>query len=124
VSDPAFRATVGLDRPATTAYERLMGLGGQWEQSVIPCDRPEMKLAVRRDRTFRLELRSVCSGMRERLSWTGRWSQQDQAVELQLKKPGGGFDSAPCLLSRDGDEEVLTCHLDADLAFEARPVRR
>jgi hypothetical protein len=124
VGDADFRAAVGLDRAATTPYERLMGLGGQWEQSVIPCDRPEIKLALKRARTFRLDFASVCSGSRERLTYTGTWSQANETIELRLKKPGGGFDTAPCLLSRDADEDVLTCHLDADLAFEARPARR
>lgn len=124
VDDPTFRTTVGLDRPPTTPYEHLMGLGGQWEQSVIPCDRPEIKLQLRRTRTFRLDLSSVCSGMRERLSWTGTWTHSTSVVELRLKKPGGGHDTAPCTLSTDSDEDVLTCHLDADLSFEARPARR
>ncbi len=124
VSDARFRTVTGLDRAPTTPYERLMGMGGQWEQSLIPCDRPEMTLTLRRARTFRIDLSSVCSGMRERLSWNGTWTQSGEAVELRLKKPGGGFDAAPCMLSRDKDEDVITCYLDADLAFEARPVRR
>lgn len=124
VSDARFRTVTGLDRTPATPYERLMGLGGQWEQSLIPCDRPEITLTLRRARTFRIDLSSVCSGMRERLSWNGTWAQTGEAVELRLKKPGGGFDAAPCLLSHDKDEDVITCHLDADLAFEARPVRR
>lgn len=124
VANPRFRAVTGLDRAAATPYERLMGLGGEWEQALIPCDRPELKLALRRARTFRIDLATVCSGMREKLSWSGTWAQQGEAIELRLKKPGGGHDAAPCLLSRDGDEDVLTCHLDADLSFEARPARR
>jgi hypothetical protein len=62
--------------------------------------------------------------MRDRLSWTGTWSYKDAAIELRLKKPGGGFDVAPCRLTADGDEDVLTCQVDADLQFEVRPVRR
>jgi hypothetical protein len=124
VSDARFRTVTGLDRAPATPYERLMGLGGQWEQSLIPCDRPEITVTLRRARTFRIDLSSVCSGMRERLSWSGTWAQSGEAVELRLKKPGGGFDTAPCLMSADKDEDVLTCFLDADLRFEARPVRR
>lgn len=124
LDNPTFRSTVGLDRPPSTPYERLMGLGGQWEQSVIPCDRPELKLQLRRTRTFRLDLSSTCSGMRERLSWTGTWTHTSTSLELRLKKPGGGHDIAPCTLTTDADEDVLTCHLDADLSFEARPARR
>src|SRR5690606_31778937 len=30
---PAFREHVGLDRKPATPYERLMGFGGQWEQT-------------------------------------------------------------------------------------------
>ncbi|MBZ0231472.1 MAG: hypothetical protein K8M05_03920 [Deltaproteobacteria bacterium] len=124
VGDAGFRDAVGYDRPAGSAYERLMGLGGQWEQSLTPCDRPEMKLVFKRDRTFRLGFRSTCEGMRESFTMKGTWSMTDVAVELLLKKPGGGHDRAPCLLGTDGDEDTLTCHLDADLSFEARPVRR
>lgn len=124
VGDPGFRTAVGFDRPAGTAYERLMGLGGQWEQSLTPCDRPEMRVTLRRDRTFKLEFRSVCEGMREGFTMKGTWTMTDVAVELHMKRPGGGMDSAPCLIGTDGDEDTLTCHMDADLSFEARPVRR
>jgi hypothetical protein len=125
VGDSGFRDAVGYDRPAGTAYERLMGLGGQWEQSLTPCDRPEMKVTLRRDRTFRLDFRSTCEGMREKFTMKGTWSMTDVAVELRMKRPGGGgMDSAPCLLGTDGSEDTLTCHVDQDLTFEGRPVRR
>jgi hypothetical protein len=124
VGDAGYRTAVGYDRPPGTAYERLMGLGGQWEQALTPCGRPELRLALRRDRTFRLDFRSTCEGMREAFAMKGTWSMTDVAVELLLKRPGGGTDSAPCLIGTDGDEDTLTCHLDADLSFEARPVRR
>jgi hypothetical protein len=124
VANPRFRKAVGLDRPAATPYERLMGMGGEWEQSLTPCDRPEIKVTIRRDRSFRLAFRSVCSGQREGFSLRGTWRQQDFAVELLLPKPGGGVDVAPCLLGRDGGEDTLTCQVDADLSFEGRPVRR
>ena len=125
VADPRFRTAVGYYRPPSTPYERLMGLGGQWEQSLTPCDRPEMKLTLRRDRSFRLDFRSVCEGMRETFSMKGTWTRTDAAVELLMKKAeGNGMDSAPCLLTQDGDEDVLTCHVDADLVFEGRPARR
>lgn len=101
-----------------------MGLGGQWEQALVPCDRPELKLTFRRDRTFRLDFRSVCQGRREGFALKGTWRQTETALELLLAKPGGGHDAAPCLLGRDGDEDTLTCHVDADLSFEGRPVRR
>jgi len=124
VAEPRFRAAVGLDRAAATPYERLMGLGGQWEQSLTPCDRPELKVTLRRDRSFRLDFRSVCEGQREAFTMKGTWTQRDAAIELRLKKPEGGVDAAPCLLGRDRDEDTLTCQLDADLSFEARPARR
>ncbi|MCL4224811.1 MAG: hypothetical protein KJZ91_10155 [Myxococcales bacterium] len=119
-----FRAAVGLDRAPVSPYERLMGLGGQWEQALVPCDRPELKLTFRRDRTFRLDFRSVCQGRREGFALKGTWRQTETALELLLSRPGGGHDAAPCLLGRDGDEDTLTCHVDADLSFEGRPVRR
>lgn len=124
VGDARFRAAVRIDAAAATPYERLMGLGGQWEQSLVPCDRPEIKVTLRRDRTFRLDLRSTCEGMRERFTMKGTWQQRDEAVELLVARPGGGSDSAPCMLGRDRDEDTLTCMIDADLRFEGRPARR
>lgn len=125
VGDARFRAAVGFDRPPATAYERVMGLGGQWEQAIVPCDRPEMKLTFTRDRKLTLQLRTSCSGMRDRVTYRGTWDVSGaDRVHLKLPKLDAGDDIAPCLLVADGDEDLLHCQVDQDLAFEARPVRR
>ncbi len=124
VADPGFRTAVGLDRVGATAYERLMGFGGQWEQSLTPCERPEMKLAFARDRSFRLELKSACQGQRDSFRLKGTWAQRGDLIDLKLAGVAGAVDVAPCQFARDGSEDVLRCQVDEDLAFEGRPVRR
>ncbi len=124
VGDARFRAAVGFDRPPTTTYERVMGLGGLWEQAIVPCDRPEMKLTFSRDRKLTLMLRTSCSGMREKVTYRGTWDAAGDLVHIKLPKLDAGDDIAPCALTADGDEDVLRCQIDQDLGFEARPVRR
>ncbi len=48
-ADAKFRAAVGLDRKSATAYERFMGLGGQWEQVGTACDKATVHLVALRD---------------------------------------------------------------------------
>ena len=124
VGEPRFRAAVGFDRPAASTYERVMGFGGQWEQGLVPCDRPEMKLTFRRDRSFSLVLRLSCQGMRDKVTYRGTWAVAGDAVALKLPKLDTGDDIAPCQLTTDRDEDVLRCQVDDDLSFEARPTRR
>lgn len=124
VGEPRFRAAVGLDRASADPYERIMGLGGEWEQSLVPCDQPEIKLTLRRDRKVTIVLRSACQGMRDKITFRGTWAITGAGIELRLPKLDTGDDAAPCLLARDRDEDVLRCQVDADLGFEARPSRR
>jgi len=124
VGEPRFRAAVGFDAPATSTYARLMGLGGEWEQPLAPCDRPEMRLTLKRDRRFTLQLRTTCQGSRDKVTYRGTWTARGDALTLQLPKPDTGDDQIPCLLAVDGDEDVLRCQVDEELAFEARPSRR
>ena len=124
LANPQFRTAVGLDRDAATPYERLMGFGGQWEQSLVPCDRPEIKLTFGRDRAFRLDFRSTCSGQREGFRLKGTWAMRGDTLELRLTNPDGGVDAAPCRFTRDANEDTLACQVDRDLTFEGRPVRR
>ena len=58
-SDAKFRAAVGLDRKAQTPYERVMGFGGQWEQTGTSCESPEVKLTLQRDRSFKVRIKSA-----------------------------------------------------------------
>ena len=124
VADARFRAAVGLDRKAGSIYERIMGLGGVWEQALVPCEKPEIVITFGRDRVVRMVLRTACEGMREKGTYKGTWATTKTSIELRLPKPGGGNDTAPCTLVADGDEDRLTCALDEDLEFDARPVRR
>ncbi len=124
IGEPRFRAAVGFDAPATSTYARLMGLGGEWEQPLAPCDRPEMRLTLKRDRRFTLQLRTTCQGSRDKVTYRGTWVARGDALTLQLPKPDTGDDQIPCLLAVDGDEDVLRCQVDEELAFEARPSRR
>lgn len=124
VGDARFRAAVGFDRPAQTTYERVMGLGGLWEQSIVPCDRPELKLTFGRDRKLALVLRTSCSGSRDKVAYRGTWDVAGATVQIKLPKLDTGDDIAPCTLTPDDDEDVLRCQIDRDLSFEARPVRR
>lgn len=124
VSDARFRAAVRLDAAPATVYERLMGLGGQWEQALMPCDRPEIKLALKRDRSLSLVVRTACQGMRDKVSFRGTWAPTADGLELRLPGLDGGHDAAPCGLARERDEDALTCAVDADLTFTARPSRR
>ena len=114
----------GFDRAATATYERLMGLGGEWEQPLAPCDRPELRLTLRRDRRFTLQLRTSCQGSRDKVTYRGTWAATGDALTLQLPKPDTGDDQIPCRLAVDKDEDVLRCQVDEELAFEARPSRR
>lgn len=124
VSEPRFRAAVGFDAPATSTYARLMGLGGEWEQPLAPCDRPELRLTLKRDRRFTLQLRTSCQGSRDKVTYRGTWVARGDALTLQLPKLDTGDDQFPCLLAVDGDEDVLRCQVDEELSFEARPSRR
>jgi hypothetical protein len=101
-----------------------MGLGGAWEQGLMPCDRPEIKLTLKRDRSLALVVRTACQGMRDKVSFRGTWAPTATGLELRLPALDGGHDAAPCRLARDGDEDALTCAVDADLTFTALPSRR
>lgn len=122
--DARFRDAVGLDRKAGSVYERIMGLGGVWEQTLVPCEQPEIVVTFTRDRVVRLALRTACEGMREKGAYKGSWVEKGGAIEIRLPKPGGGHDLAPCTLTVEADEDRLSCQLDDDLHLVARPVRR
>jgi hypothetical protein len=126
-ADPKFRAAVGLDRAAATPYERLMGLGGQWEQSGTSCDKPEVHLRVMRDHAFKLQVRTVCEGSILDTPFKGTWRIDGDMIVLTV--PTGGRqatakDDAPCRFERTGDEDSLRCSLGRDLEFVVLPTRR
>lgn len=123
-AEPRFRAATGLDREGGTFYERLMGLGGKWEQAGTSCDAPGVALALAKDRTFKLTVTSVCSGARFEDTFKGRWEMKEPALHLILPNKGKDDDVVACAVERDGDEDAIRCALDADLSFVVRPVRR
>lgn len=125
-SDPKFRAAVGLDRKGSTAYERLMGFGGQWEQTGTSCDRPEVRFVASRDRAFKLRVKTTCEGSVFDTPFKGTWRLDGNQVVLQLPNQGKitASDEATCRFESAGDEDALRCALGRDLEFVVLPTRR
>lgn len=127
-ADAKYRAAVGLDRPAATAYERVMGFGGQWEQTGTSCDTPEIRLVMKRDRSVKLNVKSSCNGQVYDIPFRGTW-RLDDADHLTLVMPTKGQaasakDEAPCTLKKHGEEDQLHCVVGKDLEFDVLPTRR
>jgi hypothetical protein len=134
-----FRAAVGLDRPPGTtagqaygpagqAYDRLMGFGGQWEQTGTSCDAPEIRLALKRDRSVKLNVKLSCNGRVDDLPFKGTW-RIDDADHVTLVLPTKGRvasvkDEAGCVWKPHGEEFALHCVVGKDLEFEVLPTRR
>ncbi len=132
LADKRFRHAVGIDpdpsRPLT-AYERLVGASGNWEQSGVSCDRPRINLMLkRRPQTFKMLLRSVCHGQRDRASFSGSWQAQgSDRMSLTLPNPGGKDETVACQLAACADgsgEACLTCGAGTDLEMTLELVRR
>lgn len=128
-ADPKFRAAVGLDRAAGTApsaYERLMGFGGQWEQTGTSCDKPEVKLNIARDRTFKLRVKTTCQGQVYDTPFKGTWRIDASGIVLTFPTKGKATsaDEAPCKFEPIGDEDSLRCTIGRDLEFVVLPTRR
>jgi hypothetical protein len=126
-AEPKFRTAVGLDRKPQTTYERVMGFGGQWEQTSTSCDAPEVRLDAKRDRTVKLKVKSMCRGNAFEMSFKGTWRAEADGIILTLPNKGKQAsvkDEAPCTFQKNGDEDALTCVLDRDLEFTVLPTRR
>ncbi len=126
-ADQKFRAAVGLDRKAQSPYERLMGFGGQWEQTGTSCETPEVRLTMLRDRTFKLRVKSMCRGNEYDLPFKGTWRVAPDGIVLTLPTKGkqaSAKDEAPCEFEDARDEDALHCTLDRDLEFTVLPTRR
>ena len=128
-ADPKFRVAVGLDRPSATAYERLMGFGGQWEQTGTSCDTPEIRLTVKRDRSVKLHVKSSCNGRVFDMPFGGTWRLDDADHVTLILPPSKGAapsnkDEAPCSFKKHGEEDALHCAVGKDLEFEVLPTRR
>jgi hypothetical protein len=126
-ADPAFRTAVGLDRKPETTYERLMGFGGQWEQTGTACDKPEVRFVTTRDRGFKLRVKTTCEGSVYDTSFKGTWRVVGNRVVLQLPSNGKqttAADEAVCGFEAVADEEALRCSLGHDIEFAVLPTRR
>jgi len=126
-ADPRFRAAVGLDRKPTSAYERLMGFGGRWEQSGTSCDRPEVRFSAARDRSFQLHVKTTCEGSVYNTNFKGSWRIDGDRVVLVLPTKGRHVtvaDEAGCGFEGAGDEDAMRCMLGHDLDFVVLPTRR
>jgi hypothetical protein len=126
-ADAKFRTAVGLDRKAQTPYERLMGFGGQWEQTSTSCEAPEVRLTTLRDRSFKLKVKSVCRGQAFEQTFKGTWRSEGNDVLLTVPTKGKqttAKDEIPCVFEKQRDEDALRCVLDRDLEFVVLPTRR
>jgi hypothetical protein len=125
-ADTKFRAAVGLDRAANSPYERLMGLGGQWEQTGTSCEAPEVHLTMARDRSFKVTIKSACRGDVFSLTKKGTWRVSDDGIVLAIPTKGKvtAKDEAPCTFEKERDEDALHCVIDKDLDFKVLPTRR
>ena len=126
-SDPKFRTLVGLDKPASTTYERMMGFGGQWEQTGTSCDKPEVHLVAGRDRSAKLRVKTACEGQVFDTTFKGVWRTENDAVVLTFAHKSQKVtanDEAPCTFQAVGDENSLHCVLGRDLDFTVLPTRR
>jgi hypothetical protein len=130
--DKTFRQLVGLDpapgRPVT-AYERLIAGKGVWEQTLSACDRAGVTLDLaRHPRTFTLTVVLRCDGVTDTLRLHGTWSSEgSEVLVLTFPNEEGPDETTRCELRACNDgsgEDCLTCQVDQDLGFTARPARR
>ncbi len=126
-ADPQFRAKVGLDKKGSSPYERLMGFGGQWEQTGTSCDTPEVRFTATRDRVVRIRVKSRCGGQVFDLPFKGVWRSDGDRVVLTFATRGKqvtAADEAGCRFEPKGDEDSLHCDLGKDIEFVVLPTRR
>ena len=126
-ADTRYRKAVGITAPSTS-YERLMGFGGRWEQRLIACEQPEVKLNLRRKaRRFILKIKGRCGGPAETTFLDGKWtaSSTDQ-LHLTFPNQGAKDEGLVCRIERCRDssgEDCVRCKVDED-EFLLRVVRR
>ncbi len=131
--NPAFRKAVGIDRSPgehATAYERLVALGGKWEQDSLPCEQPRVNLTLVRNQAHRFDLviRSKCQGTTETTRLDGSWlASSSEDLKLRFPNMNSDDDALTCKLEvcADGSgEDCLRCRPDRDIEFLLRVVRR
>lgn len=132
-ADSGFRKAVGIERGADdppSLYERLVALGGRWEQERMPCEQPQVNLDLRRDskRRFDLVIRSKCQGVRETTRLDGWWvTKGTSGLDLSFPNTDSADEDLSCrleLCSDDSGEDCLRCQLDQEIEFLLRVVRR
>lgn len=126
-ADPKFRTAVGLDRKGTSLYERMMGFGGQWEQTGTACDKAEVRLTALRDRTFKLKVKTACQGNQFEMPFKGTWRIEGARIVLTFPNKGKAVsaeDESACAFQTTGDEDALKCTIGRDLEFTVLPARR
>ncbi len=126
-ADAKFRASVGLDRKAATPYERVMGVGGQWEQNGTSCETPEVQLTTTRDRSAKVRIKTVCQGRTSNMTFKGTWRIEGKGVVLTFPTKGQKVtekDETKCEFEQEHDEDALHCVIDQDLEFTVLPTRR
>ncbi len=132
-SDGDFRKSVGITRAVgekISSYERLVALGGKWEQESLPCEQPQVNLTLLRNkkRRFDLVILSRCQGSKETTRLDGSWLAASQG-SLHLKFPNTSSDDEDLVcqleLCSDGSgEDCLRCKPEPDIEFLLRVVRR
>jgi hypothetical protein len=125
--DAKFRAAVGLDRKGASMYERMMGFGGQWEQSATACDKAEVRLTALRDRTFKLRVKTACQGSTFEMPFKGTWRIEGSQIVLSFPNKGKATtaaDESVCSFEPAGDEDGLHCTIGRDIEFTVLPARR
>lgn len=131
--DEAFRLAVGITRKpgeAISLYERLVAVGGRWEQEAIPCEEPQVNLTLRRDKKQRFDLviRSKCQGTSETTRLDGTWESSGGAnVALSFPNMESDDDKLTCeieLCSDNSGEDCVRCQPDPESEFLLRTVRR
>jgi hypothetical protein len=103
-ADPGFRRSVGLDRKPDHPYDKVMGLGGVWEESGTSCDSPTVAMTFTRERRFRIKVRSVCEGMVNESKFAGTWKVDGKGVALALPNRDLDADVLHCAFEASGDE--------------------
>lgn len=126
--EPDFRRAVGIDRDPDrplSAYERLVGQGGSWEQTGAACQTPTVSLKLdRKTKKFLLLIRVRCQGDDDTTRLTGTWAAAGQSdLTLTFPNPGGQDEKLACKLAETSGEDALGCTLE-DIVMDLRVVRR
>ena len=131
-SNAEFRAAVGIDRSngrELTAYERVVGFGGTWEQTGVSCEAPEVSLSLSRKpkQVFRMAIRTTCGGTTDTTRLSGKWQTQGGAtLSLVFPNVSDDDDVLECkiLSCESSSEDCVHCQPDPELNMVLRVVRR